>query len=130
MNPAQALSISLVMSTAGEFPFKAEIGAGTLVGYPVIQSTTVPATMVILVDAESFASVTGDDPRFDVSDQATIHMEDTNPLAIGTVGAPNSVAAPTRSLWQTDSLGIRMILPMNWTLLRSGIIAWVTGVTW
>ena len=30
-------------------------------------------------------SVTGDDPRFDVSDQATLHFEDTTPLNIAIV---------------------------------------------
>ena len=63
-------------------------------------------------------------------DTATLHMEDTTPLAIGTVGSPNTVAAPVRSLWQTDTVGIRMIQPMNWTLRRSGVLAWTQSVTW
>ena len=35
-------------------------------GYPVIKSPTVPLTMVIVVDAADFASLTGDDARFEV----------------------------------------------------------------
>jgi HK97 family phage prohead protease len=132
MNPQQAKSISLTQSQAGVgvFPFKAEIDQGMLVGYPVITSMTVPVTMVILVDAADFASLTGDDPRFELSDQATLHMEDTTPLAIGTPGAPPTVAAPVRSMFQTDSIALRMILPMNWIMRRAGLVAWVTGVTW
>jgi hypothetical protein len=86
--------------------------------------------MVILLDAADFASLTGDDARFELSDQATLHMEDTTPLAIGTPGAPPTVASPARSLFQTDSIGLRMIMPMNWIMRRSGIVAWLTGVTW
>ena len=132
MNPQQALSISLTQSAAGVgvFPFRDEIQAGMLNGYPVIQSTTVPATTVILVDAADFASLSGDDPRFELSDQATLHMEDTNPLNIGTAGAPATVAAPTQSMFQTDSIALRMILPINWLMRRSGLVAWLTGVTW
>jgi HK97 family phage prohead protease len=132
MNPQQVLKISMTQSTAGVgvFPFKAEIDAGMLVGYPVISSPTVTAGMVILLDAADFVSLSGDDPRFEVSDQATLHMEDTTPLAIGTPGAPNTVAAPVRSLFQTDTLGLRMILPMNWAMRRTGLVSWVTGVTW
>jgi HK97 family phage major capsid protein/HK97 family phage prohead protease len=132
MNPLQAAKIALTQSSAGTgvFPFRAEIDSGTLISYPVITSPTVTAGMIILVDAADFVSLSGDDPRFEVSDQATLHMEDTTPLAIGTPGAPNTVAAPVRSMFQTDSIALRMILPMNWAMRRTGLVAWVTGVTW
>jgi HK97 family phage major capsid protein len=132
MNPLQALSIGMMQSTAGTgvFPFKSEIEGGMLAGYPVIVSPTMPATMVILVDAADFVTVSGDDFRFDLNDSATLHMEDTTPSAIGTPGSPAVVAAPTRSLFQTDSIGLRMILPINWAMRRTGLVAWLTGVTW
>lgn len=130
MNPAQALALSLIQNAGGDFPFAAEISQNRFQGYGVIQSTTVPAGVVILLDAADFFSATGDDPRFDVSDQATLHMEDTSPTAIGTAGTPNVVAAPVRSLFQTDSLALRMILPMNWAMRRSGVIVERTAVTW
>lgn len=130
MNPTAGTAISLMTNGLGLFPFREEINTGRLNRWPVIESSTVAADMLILVDAADFASVTGDDPRFDVSDQATIHMEDTTPLAIASVGTPNTVAAPLRSLWQTDSLGIRMILPMNWALRRAGVVAWTQPITW
>jgi len=130
MNPAQALAISLTANAGGDFVFADAMNSGNFLGYPVIQSPTVTAGMLILVDAADFVSVTGDEPMFDVSDQATLHMEDTTPAALGTAGTPNVVAAPVRSLWQTDSIGLRMILPMNWTLRRSGVLAWTQSVTW
>jgi HK97 family phage major capsid protein/HK97 family phage prohead protease len=131
MNPAQANSIGLTATANGVFPFKQEIDGNMLQGYPVIVSSTCPATMVILLDAADFMSVSGDDPRFEVSDQATLHFEDTTPLQLVT-GAQGSgvVASPSRSMFQTDSLALRMILPMNWAMRRTGVIAWITGVTW
>ena len=131
MNPQQALSIALTSAPGtGAFPFKEEIGRNQLLGFAVIQSGTVPLGTVIVVDAADFVSVGGESPRFEISDQATLHMEDTTPLAIGTAGAPATVAAPVRSLFQTDSMALRLILPLNWTLRRTGVVAWVAGVTW
>jgi HK97 family phage major capsid protein/HK97 family phage prohead protease len=130
MNPVQQISISLTQNAGGDFPFKAEINNNTLQGYPVIVSSTVPAAKVILIDAADFVSVEGDSPRFDVSDQATLHMEDTAPLAIGTAGTPNTVAAPVRSLWQTDSIGLRMMMDVNWALRRTGVVTFANLVTW
>jgi HK97 family phage prohead protease len=130
MNPQQAISISLTINSGGFFPFKAEIDSGMLQGYPVITSNTMPLGTIIIMNADDFMSVTGDDPRFDVSDQATLHFEDTAPQQIGTSGTPPVVAAPVRNLFQTDSLALRMILPMNWAMRRTGVVAWVAGVTW
>lgn len=130
MNPIQALSVALTQNAGGQFPFAQEINNNRLQGFPLIQSATVTAGMVILVDAADYVSTEGDAPRFDVSDQATLHMEDTTPLAIGTAGAPNTVAAPVRSLFQTDSMALRMIMEVNWAFRRTGVVAWTSGVTW
>jgi HK97 family phage major capsid protein len=133
MNPADVLAASLLPATAGggEFPFKTELAGGTLQGYPIIQSSNVAADMMFLVDAADFVSVTGDTPRFDVSDTATVHQEDTTPLQIST-GAQGSgvLATPVRSLWQTDCIGVRMLLDLNWGLRRTGVIAWTQTMTW
>jgi phage head maturation protease len=132
MNPQQALSIAFIQPPVpgGLFPFAAEINAGRLNGRPVIQSGTVPVGVVICVDAADYVSVSGDAPRFEISDQATLHMEDTNPLQLASAGTPPTVAAPAQSMFQTDSLALRLILPLNWTMRRAGVVAWVAGVTW
>ena len=78
MNPIQANSIGLIAApSTGVFPFAAEINSGRLGGWPVIISGTVPATTVIVLDAADFVSVS-EGPMFSVSDQATLHMEDTS----------------------------------------------------
>jgi HK97 family phage major capsid protein/HK97 family phage prohead protease len=130
MNPVNALSATLLQNAGGDFPFANDIRGGTLFGYPIIQSNTVTLGTVMLIDAADFFSATTDVPQFDVSDTATLHMEDTSPTAIGTAGTPNVVAAPVRSLFQTDSIAIRMRIGINWAMRRSGVIAYVTSVTW
>jgi HK97 family phage prohead protease/HK97 family phage major capsid protein len=132
MNPLQALSISLTQapSVVGVFPFAAQIESGKLLMATVIVSGTVPPGMVIALDAADFVSVGSETPRFEVSDQATLHLEDTTPANITTPGAPPTVAAPVVSMFQTDSLALRLIMPMNWVLRRAGVVSWVDAVTW
>jgi HK97 family phage major capsid protein len=131
MNPQQALSISLTQPTnaaAPLFPFSDEIAAGRLRSFRLIVSGNVPLTMVIALDAADFVTVGEEAPRFEVSDQASLHFEDTAPTDI-TGGTP-SPAVPVRSLYQTDSIALKLVWPMNWTLRRPGMVSWVTSVTW
>jgi len=131
MNPTDMLSLSLISATGtGVFPFKEEVANGNLLTIPIIDSGTIPAKTVVLVDAADFVVVGGEAPRFEISDQATLHMEDTAPADLVGPGSPGTVAAPQRSLFQTDSLALRMIMPLNWVQRRAGTIAWTQNVTW
>jgi len=133
MNIAQKNKVSWAIAPNGTFAFTT-VEAGNVRDLTIVASTTVPAARVIMVDAAEFASVTGDAPNFNVSDVATIHEEDTTPLPIvgGTAQPPviGSIAAPVRSLYQTDSIGIRMTLPMNWTMRRTSMVTFMDAVTW
>jgi len=130
MNPVDMLSIGLINApNTGIFPFKEDIARNVIATIPVIDSATVPPKTIILLDAADFVSMTGDTMRFEISDQATLHMEDTAPLDLVS-GSPGTAASPQRSLFQTDSLALRMILPMNWGIRRAAMLAWVQNVTW
>jgi hypothetical protein len=129
MNPAQKRKMSWAVAPNGTFVFST-VENGVVRDLTVVASTTVPAARVIMLDANEFATATGDTPQYDVSDVATIHEEDTTPLPISATGTPNTVAAPVRSLWQTASIGVRMILPMNWTMRRASMVTFMDGVTW
>jgi len=129
VNPTDMLRASwLQAANTGIFPFQAQIAAGSLAGVPLIDSATVPAKTVIVVDAADFVVAGGEAPRMELSDQATLHMEDTAPAEL--VASPSTVAAPQRSLFQTDSIALRMVLPLNWVQRRAGTIAWIQNVTW
>jgi HK97 family phage prohead protease len=130
LNPAQALAIVLAQTTTGAFLFESLNALGEKVNVTFIESATVPADTVIALDATDFVSTTGDTPEFDVSDQATLHMEDTTPLPIVGGGGTPVTASPVRSLWQTASIGVRMIWDINWAMRRAGMVAKVSAVTW
>ena len=131
MNPQQVNSIGLTAAPGmGVFPFREEVSAGNLGGWPIIDSGTVPLGTVIALDAADFVSVGDEAPRFEISDQATLHFDDTAPADIVGGADPGTPANPVKSLWQTDSLALRLILPINWTVRRAGVVAYVSGVTW
>lgn len=126
INPVRVVGLVTAMNAAGQFVFRDEVSQGRLFKADVIESTDVPADTIILIDVADFVTATGDAPEWDVSDVATIHEEDTTPLAING-GTP---ATPVRSLWQTASIGIRMILPLTWAMRRPGMISAITGAAW
>jgi HK97 family phage major capsid protein len=131
VNPAQARSLTMATTTTGDFVFDGLAQAAGKFGIArIVASRTVPVGTVIAVDAEWFATATGDTPRFAVSNEATLHEEDTTPLALGTAGSPNVVAAPMRSLFQTDSIAIRLSLYITWAMTRASMVQTITAVGW
>jgi HK97 family phage prohead protease/HK97 family phage major capsid protein len=98
--------------------------------FNVIVSTSVPAGQVYMIDAADFVSVNGA-AEFEVSEMATLHMEDTTPLQIAT-GAQGSgvLATPTQSMFQTAQIAIRMLANVTWAMRRPGMVQYATGVNW
>jgi HK97 family phage major capsid protein len=153
MNNATRLSISMLQSSLSEFLYRDEIAQSRLLGMEVVSSDHVPAGVVMLVDADALATAF-DAPMFDVSDVATVteaNADGTAPTqaedgagALGTAGqVPEDKGAmvsgstgaafagmKARSLWQTYSVGIRMVAPTSWALLRPNSVVQRTSVTW
>lgn len=128
MNDARAIGIELALTAAGNpaFPTMAN---NMLLGYPVVRSLNVPAAIVFLVDAGEIPFA-GGAPRFLGSDVATLHEEDTTPLPIASPGAPATVAAPARSLYQTNSAALRAVWKVDWTNLVTGAVQTITGAAY
>ncbi len=106
--------------------------SGALLGfsdYDVVASSEIPDDRLILINGDGLAIGVGGQPRFTPGEFGTIHEEDTNPLPISTPGTPAVVASPVRSLWQTDTLGLRTVLPVTWGIQPTAV-AFVDGVTW
>lgn len=126
MNPAQGLALSMMPGPDGVI--------GSFMGairdrVTFLESTSVTSARLIALRASDFATAMGDAPEFDVSEQATIHMEDTTPLEIVSGTGPTT-ADPVRSLWQTATIGVRMIQDISWKMRRSGMVQWINGTTW
>jgi len=88
--------------------------------------------VLIAVDVNSFCSMFGSDPEIRASKEAVLHYENALPLQIssGTTGSA-TVASPSRSLWQSDSVAFRAILRAAWALRVPGAVAFIgTGLSW
>lgn len=155
MNSSDRVSLSMMTSPMSEFLFRDELAGGRLLGLEVVSSANVPAGNIIMVDGDSLVTAF-DAPMFDVSDVATVseaNADGTAPTqagdaigggALGTAGEviqgggiPVSGAAgasttgyTARSLWQTYSLGIRMVAPTSWSMVRPNSVGAVNTITW
>jgi HK97 family phage prohead protease len=129
MNPIRSDGIALTPAPGtGLFPFRDEIRAGALEGWPLFESTILPEAQMMCVDAADFVTAGQGAPIFEVSDQATLHMNDVPAQIVGPPG-PTTAASPTRSLWQTDSYALRLLYRLNW-LMRRPIVAFMSPVNW
>ena len=118
---------SVVFIAAAEQATTLKLTAGPHFDHRVI-SANLPAGVVIAIGTAGLA-VAGDGiPTVDTSKSAVLHMSDA-PLAIGTAGSPATVAAPTRSLFQTNSLALRCVARVTWSV-APGAVAYTTGATW
>lgn len=124
MNPAQGLNLSMMEGPIGDPNWFDRISERVT----IIESTNVTANRLIAIRVSDFVSA-GGNPAFDMSEQATIHMEDTTPLEIVSGTGPTT-ADPVRSLWQTASVGVRMLLDVSWTMRRTGMVQWVDTTSW
>lgn len=97
-----------------------------VVPVPALQATST----VVALDPEAFASAISD-PLIEVSSGTTLHLEDTTPLQLAT-GAQGSgvLATPSRSMFQTNSYAIRLILRVAWAIRAPGLVQFVPSVTW
>lgn len=126
MNPAQGQQLIFAPGPTGvQFGWASQFTQR----FAVIESTSIPSGSVYMIDAVDFVSVSGA-PEFEISEVATVHMEDTTPLNIGTAGTPPVVAAPVQSMFQTAQIAIRMLANVTWAMRRPGMVQYMTGVNW
>jgi len=143
MNPKHRIGLSALMLANGAFLFRDEVNAGSFAGFPLILSNNVPVGDVFLIDAQALTFANDFAPEFSVSNQATLHMEsdvaNVAPIAggpgTGTGGTPGTpgvadFAQPVRSLFQTDTYGIRMVWGLDWAEMRAGGVFYLSGVAW
>ena len=129
MNPARLAGLQLAVNAAGVLAFPSTLNK-VLLGYPIIDSITVPGSIVYLIDAAEVAFA-GGVPKFLGTEVATLHEEDTTPLPIVTGAAPGVTASPVRSLYQTNSSALRALWEVDWTVARpDGPVQTLTAVAW
>jgi hypothetical protein len=86
--------------------------------YPVLAAKALAKGTVIAVAANALVSAFENVPRIEASREIA-QAADTAP---GT--------QPTTSVFQTDNIALKLVLPASWGLRASGALAYMTGVAW
>lgn len=134
MHPQTKMKLMNLRNAVGAFYYRDEIRNGTLMGYPIMTSTLMDVTGngggssaindLALIDASMLSKANGMSPTISMSDTASVHME----------SAPNSdiggAATPVRSLWQTDSVGLRLTYEVDYKMRHTASVQWVNAITW
>jgi hypothetical protein len=132
----RALFSALAANGAGKAPLFAaapqqvaslKLMAGPKFDFEVLSSAALAAGTVVAVEPSSLVSGFDPVPQFDVGQGPAPHFDDA---ATDISTPPATVAAPVKSLWQTDSLALRMILRAAWAMRASGHVQVVTGASW
>lgn len=126
MNPAQGLALSMMPGPGdGRFGWAEPL----MNRLTIIESTRATSGRLIALRNSDFATAIGDAPEFDISEQATVHMEDTTPLEIVSGTGPTT-ADPVRSFFQTATIGVRMLMDVSWKMRRTGMVQWIDTTSW
>jgi hypothetical protein len=95
--------------------------------FPVLTSASLAPGTVIAVAVNALVSAI-DAPEISASQHATPH-EQEQPSPLVDIGG-GIMATPVRSMFQTDSVSLRLIMNASWVLRSPSAIAWIQNATW
>jgi hypothetical protein len=118
---------SVVFVAAAEQAMAIKLGAGPLFNYRVISTNLAPGT-IIAIATVGLAVAGNGVPVIDVAKHGTLHMS-APASPISAPGVPATIAAPVRSLLQTDAFALRCVARITWAA-APGSISVINGATW
>jgi hypothetical protein len=95
----------------------------------VLSSAAIPDGEIIAVIPRAIATGYAGEVQIETSVAATLHFESATPLPIGSVGSPNTVAAPTHSGWQENLVLVKLRGRMTWAVQQNAV-CYMTGIQW
>jgi len=106
-----------------------KVKVGPKFDYPVLTTLGLPAKGVACFAPAGVVSGYQDSPTIETSKEAAIHMEQDTPTDISTAGTPPVAAFPTKSLFQTDIISIRVRAHCAWAC-AVGAAQVIDNVNW
>lgn len=121
--PTLAKSISLMVNALGqpEFPGITAAG-GTLLGDPLITGDNVGAGDLILLKPSDIYKIGDMGISVSVSRDATLEQDST---PTGESEGPTAASLSIVSMFQTESTALKVVVPMNFALRRTGVVDYV-----
>jgi hypothetical protein len=89
---------------------------------PMAMSAAVPAGTVICIATNALASIV-EQPSIDAATSTVLHMDDSSPQPVGS-------ASPSRSMYQTASAALRIVLPVTWCIRNPLAVSYTASVKW
>jgi hypothetical protein len=111
--------VTLIASFKQAASLKARINIGA---FDVLSCSTLPANTIAAVASNGLASIADAVPEFTVANEMSIHM-DTSPSPVGS-------ASPSKSMFQTDVIAIKIKQKLTWVLRHPAAVAWIQGCQW
>ena len=96
----------------------------------ILNSPALADKTVIAIAANALVSISSGAPRFEVRSGPTLHMSTTPAELLASGTGPTVAASPTRSLYQTDCVALKMVFMANWALRSASVIAFMNNVVW
>jgi HK97 family phage major capsid protein len=124
-------SLRYITDGNGNYPYRDQVNAGVLGGYPFLDSTRQPDDIVMLVHTNSLYKLIEGSIDIQASADATIHTS-TTPEQIISGGAIPAIPAEgnVRSMFQENSVATRLIMPAAWHVARAGAVEVIDTVAW
>jgi hypothetical protein len=96
--------------------------------YPVLSSAALPAKSIIAISTDTLVSGLAPVPEIVANTEAEVQFADpaSEIVSSGGVVAPPIVA----SMYQSDRVAIRMVMPIAWVVRAPGAIAFMNATTW
>lgn len=127
-NPATAMAIGLMRNTLDQhtFPGVTHEG-GTLNGLPLVTGENVPADVLVAVKATDIYRIEAGGMETSISENATIEMDNAPTADTDTPTAPTG---KTVSMFQTESVAIKVVQPLNFAKRRASAVQYISGVNY
>lgn len=130
MNPVNVNFLAYLRDGGGNRAYP-EVLNGTLVGFPIIQSTAIAKTSIIFTDAPQVVIASDYMPMIDVSEDATLVMEDTDPVPdISSEILATTEANRIQSMYQHDAVAIRVKMAIDWIRRHDVAVDHLHTVAW
>lgn len=125
MNPTNVNALRFIRDGLGQYAYMEEISRGTIVGYPYLESTSMAATEIMLVDASQVIIASELAPQISISEDASLHMEDTSPA--DDIGGATT---PVANMFQMDLTAVRAMSTIDWNVRHAGAVQVLDTVAW
>jgi len=123
MNPSLATGLQLMRNALDqyEFPMVSRNG-GSVLGHTVLTGDNVPVNSLIMLKPTDIYRIGMESLQVSMTDSATIEMSDNPAMASDTPTGPTGKMV---SMFQTESVAFKVVMPINFARRRESAVAWV-----